>query len=456
MKIAIYQGYLNIHFEMLGYILDYFISSIILFDLYNPTNKISLNWNQFYEQLFNKRIPLLDPFDFNPDMYDLIFLITDDDTSFTQEWLNKYGESKVICIDHSAKIRRLPIEMMRLGTRFFTNRPKCLWALPIYTFVTKIDKQNYLKQSSSINVTCIGIQNRPPSSEFLKELFINFDSITFHIITRKLHSTYSDCTNIKTYENCQTNQMMEILKTTQYVMCFENPNNLEPTINSISAAIPLAFNAGCQLLIPTGWNNYYRFTSIITYEDNLLQKKEITSKIFLPVEIDLDKIYKEAFELISHKNRIFDLIIDKKLNIKINNLNNSSIYSIICSNLYEIKPNILIKLNNNNILEDYQDFREVHMISSNNDELINSRNIFYHNEILDLATKFIFKIYEPIIIHLNNNDESFIKILEVISLRGYKDILIIDNGNIDIINKNFCKLSAFYKFDNLIIIISQK
>lgn len=317
MKLAIYQGFLYIHYEMLGYILEYFIQSNLSFDLYCPEESVGQEWKEFYENIFKVKLIFINPTKINPYNYDLIFLITDDDYSFKQKWLDKLGEEKVICIDHSAHIRRQPINMLRLGTRFFNHRPTCLWALPVYNYINKLDKLKYLAQTDKINVMCIGTQNKPYSGEFLKELFYNFDSIDFHVITRYLDKNYDEYSNIKTYENCSTQKMMELLKKTHYMLCFENPNNLEPISNSISASIPLAFNSGCQLIIPKSWGPYYNFNSVITYKDYLLQKNNTITKMFLNGQIDLDKIYYEADKLINHKNKMFDYIIQTKLQLLI-------------------------------------------------------------------------------------------------------------------------------------------
>jgi hypothetical protein len=458
MKIAIYHGYMDIHYEMLGYILEYFISSNISFDLYAwgiPNIYDGLEWQTFYNNLFKKNISFMFPKYFNPDNYDLIFLITDDDNTFSNKWLIDY-ETKMICIDHSARIRRLPINMLRLGTRFFTNRPQCLWALPTYTYLTKIDKIKILMDTPTIHVVCIGIQNRPPSGEFLKELFTNFELITFHVITRELFSTYENYFNIKTYEKCSTDKMMELLKIARYVLCLNNPKNSEPIINSISGAIPLAFNSGCQLIIPEIWNNYYNFNSVITYNDILLQKNNITTQIELKLDNNLNNVYEETYSLLNHRNRMFDLIINSKINIKPNNLNNESIYSQLCNKLVSLKPNILIKLNFN-ILDEINDFREIHTIYNDSINLVNLKNVYYHDNKLNLISKFIFKLCEPLIIHLDYTDLSS-DTIKLLSLRGYKDIIIIENSNEDIIKlikSDFNKMHAIYILNNVTVILSQ-
>jgi hypothetical protein len=101
MKIAIHQGF-DFHYEMLGYILEYFISSKIDVDIYCPENNKSNEWKNFYQNIFKAKISFINPLNMNPDNYDLIFLLTDDNintvhinkgTKFT-EYMNELFEGK--------------------------------------------------------------------------------------------------------------------------------------------------------------------------------------------------------------------------------------------------------------------------------------------------------------------------------------------------------------------------
>lgn len=451
MKIAIYHGFLYIHYEMLGYILEYFIQSNLSFDLFCHLETIGKEWKDFYESTFNVKLNFNIPAKINPHNYDLIFLITDDDYSFKQNWLDEFGEKKVICIDHSAYIRRVPTNMLRLGTRFFYQRPKCQWALPVYTFINKIDKIKYLAQTNRINLMCIGTQNKPYSGEFLKELFYNFDSIDFYVITRHLDKNYQNYPNIKTFENCSTQKMMELLKKTHYILCFENPNNLEPVSNSISASIPLAFDSGCQLIIPKSWQFYYNFNSVISYEDTLLQKNNVITKMFLNGHIDLDKIYNEAYELINHKNRMFDNIIQTKLG-------KNKIFEEINKKLIIDKPNVVIDLTDNydriKNLTNY--FREVNCFIDKN---LNKNKIFYHSDKEYFLSYTICKINEPCFF-IFKDDYNCIQYLLKLSSRSYIDLILIietDLTTLETIKTNFKKMYSIYSINNdSILILPQK
>ena len=51
----------------------------------------------------------------------------------------------------------------------------------------------------------------------MKELFINFEDIEFHIINRRILKNYNS-DNINTYEDCPTLKMMEIIKKSHYIL----------------------------------------------------------------------------------------------------------------------------------------------------------------------------------------------------------------------------------------------
>jgi hypothetical protein len=466
MKIAIYQGFL-FHYEMLGYILEYVIQSKLSFDLYCPEDCYGNEWKEFYQTIFKIKINFINPSKINPYNYDLIFLITDDDKSFKQEWLDDIGESKVVCIDHTSQIRRNPYNMLRLSTRFYYYRPKCLWALPVYNYINKLDKYKYLNQTNRINVACIGLQNIVYSGEFLKQLFYNFDSIDFHVMNRKLDKTYENFSNIKTYENVSTHNLMELLKKTHYILCFENPDYLKPITCSISASVPLAFTSGCQLIIPKSWQHYYNFNSAISYEDTLLQKNKTTTKMFLNGQIDLNKIYSESYELINHKNKTFTDIIETKLDKnKLVYTQTNSIFDKINKNITKKIPNVAIDLTNDiDIIKELtENFREVNCFINEN---LNLNKIFYHFDKEYFLNNTIFKIYEPCFFVIKSNS-NYTHYLSELSKRCYGDIILITEINSEFIEdiknniiKNYKKIISLYPFNNTILnnhilIISQK
>jgi len=294
MKIAIYHGFQNFHFEMIGYVLDYLITFNYDFSLYSHCNIFSFHWMKFYNELFNKyKIIWNNPNNFDSNNYDYVFLLTDDDFSFITN-----NKIKIICIEHVDYIRRLHV-YLRIGTRFFHNRPECLWALPSFQVLTINEKLNILQNENKINVAVLG-KNQPNSFNLLKNLFINFSDINFYLIGKEIDNVkeifkYND--NVKIYNNCLTIIMLNILKKCHYVLCLDIFKSEHYTKQAISASIPLSFSFGCQLIIPQHWQIYYNFKSIISYE---------TNELLLSKNINLDYIYEEQNDLISHRNNMFN------------------------------------------------------------------------------------------------------------------------------------------------------
>jgi hypothetical protein len=446
MNIAIYHGFLHIHFEMFGYLFDYCYKSFLNLNIYIPQNSdIRESWKQHYIDFFKKEIIWNNIEFFNPEKYDLIFILTDDDLSFKEEWFEKYN-SKIIIIDHHCNIRRFPTALYRIGTRYFTNRPSCHWALPCYNIIDKYTKNNIINNNDKIHVVCIGIQNIP-TDNFLIQLFENFSDLEFHIVARNINYSYN-YSNIHKYIGCSTHIMNELLTKASYVLCLENPLNLHPQSNSISGAIPLSYNFGCQLIIPSTWQRYYNFNSVISYNDNIFQQNGIT-KLNLTKNIPINLIYNETYNLISQRNKVFDLIINKIYpNFYI--IQNHDLWFCKIINTLKIqKPKVFIECiegSYNNIDIVKSEFREIHSIQYNK-EIYNNNvqkyleysNIYLYNHTIYKKILKEIKINEPAIIyldlqidltgHINILNEYNILELKKFGKRTYNDIIIVNNIN---------------------------
>ena len=323
MKVSIFNGF-NFHYEMFGYVIDYFKSNILL-DIYTPISNISIEWKEYYENVFNFKLNWYNVNDYDPNNYDYIILLTDDDYSFKEEWLKDHS-TKIICIDHHASIRRENVSY-RIGTRYFNLRPQCNWALPSYQIINIEEKKKILKENNKINIMMLGTQNTPRSENILISLFNNFDDIEFHIVNRMIPYKYTK-PNISIYQNCSVNTMISIAKKCDYVLCIDYPGNNEPINNSISSSVPLSFGTGCQLIIPSSWNNYYKFKSAITYDDTIQLNKDMK----------IDDVYDELNEIILHRNNTFNNIINH-----INIYENSTSVSIL-TNIISIDVDILYQV----------------------------------------------------------------------------------------------------------------
>jgi hypothetical protein len=448
MNIAIYHGFTDIHYEMLGYFIEYMKYSNINFNIYAlSTNKTGLEWYNFYCKKFNLLLEWKNPSLFNPYIYNFIILLTDDDLSFKNEWLVEFGKEKVICIDHHCTIRREYEMLYRIGTRFFYNRPYLDWIIPCYYGITKNNKEIILNQSSKIKVLCIGVQNTPLDINFLKDLFDNFNEIEFHIAARIIQNKFENFLNIFIYEMCETELLFEHVYTSQYILCINRIDNYHPASNSISGAIPIAFSYGCQLILPELWQKYYNFKSIISYKDNYVQKNG-TTKLILSKNINLNNIYNELNELVLNRNIILDKIFKYK-NINDNNIWYSSILNILNYSY----PNIYISVSNNldqdKILNLQKIFRKIY--------LINNDLPFINDYIINIDIDYINKINTCIFIEINNILENYDivqKILTILSNRHFQDIILLNNINNFI--EYYTRYNICYNYDNKLIMIPQK
>ena len=497
MNIAIFHGLSNMHYEMLGYIIDYFHkmkNNFINVEYYfNPKDKEKIEWLQVYKDVFNIDINWNSIFNFNPDKYNLIFLITDDDPFFRDEWFIIHGPTKVISINHLNKNRGYDNILYNLHTRYIYTKPSVSWALPCYQGINKVDKLKVLN-NNKIKIACVG-KFLPPSTIYLKNIFENVKDLEIHIICRKkditelfnLNKYYDDDIELNVHIDMSTIDMINLIKECSYILSCKAYNlfnskqegeyNNDKTTFCLSGIIPIGLSYGCQLIIPSSWQEYYNLNSVITYNENISFTKLINngSKINLlshTIE-SLDIVYNELNELINHKNIIFDNILRlKDSNIEYNI--NDSWFSNICNKLNIKKPNVFIEVstyldNKIDLIKD--DFRQIHIIESSptkyNDQLIkykNDSNIIYHlGNSLDILDKIIFKIKEPIIFYLDtlSSNNTILDILPLLSKHHCQNIIIINNiYYIKNISKEYLKQicnrpSMFYNIsevDRLVII----
>lgn len=441
MLIAIYNGFTFIHYEMIGHVIEYCIKNNLNYHIYacdekynpdeidiylsNYENKFSLEkyenyynnnlvgvqWREFYNKIFNTNLEWMNPNLFNPNNYDLIFLLTDTDIIKSSILVENY--EKIICIFHSNEnIKKMFLGNILVRYQFLHNDMD--WILPCYEGINKKEKYDILKNKKII-VTCIGIIYGDENMEIIlkKHFFKNYNEIEFHIISRKIKYSYNS-SNIFLHENCSTSEMHEILKKTSYIFCIKSSVKEYYDIK-LTACIPLGFSFGCQIIMPNEWYRYYNFNSVISYTDN--------STFTINNMYNIEAVYNELYELIEHKNNIYNkLINEKELYFKYPDL-----YLLKISNIYNvIMPEIYFGLNNK--LKEY--FKHA---------------FFYDNELEN--------INEPVFIFLDKIDAY----LNIIGNRKHKDIVICNiNNDINIINNKIKKMKFIDIFHNKIIIFFQK
>lgn len=481
MNIAIFHGLPNMHYEVLGYIIDYFskINYINVNYYFNPIDTEKNEWIKIYETLFNININWSSINDFNPDNYDLIFLLTDDDKYFKSEWYIKYGESKVVSINH-LDINRSGYQVLyNLHLRHINTKLLNNWALPCYLGINKLDKLNLI-ENKKIKIASVG-QFIIPSAIYLKNIFENVEDLEFHVVCRNNNIIknfnfdrykYNNI-NIIVHLDMNTQDMINLIKECSYVFCntvidIFNPEtelkyNDDKKIKSMSGIIPIALSYGCQLILPLSWQLNYNFKSAIVYNDNIISHTEIINNI-IKIKLKnqsketLDIVYDELYEFISYKNIHFDKILRLKNNMFVYNINNTCWFSQVCNKLNILKPNVFIETGTylgDGITTVKNDFREIHSIELNenyyNDALLKFKDdknvIMYLGDSAKVMDKIIYKINEPILFYLDayllenktNNCSPLLEELTLIGKRSFIDIIIINN--IQIITNSYSKIN---------------
>lgn len=475
MNIAIFHGLPNMHYEVLGYIIDYFsnIKHVNVKYYFNPIDTEKNEWIKIYESLFNININWSSINIFNPENYDLIFLVTDDDYFFKKEWYTKYGASKVVSINHLDVNRSGYQALYNLHLRHINTKLLNNWALPCYLGINKVDKLNLI-ENKKIKIVSVG-QFLIPSAIYLKNIFENVEDLEFHVICRNNKVTrnfnferykYKNI-NIIVHIDMDTLDMINLIKECSYVFCnksidlfnleTETKYNEDKKYKSMSGVIPIALSYGCQLILPLSWQLNYNFKSAIVYNDNILSHKEIINnipkiKLVNQTKEKLDIIYNELYELISHKNIHFDKILRLKNSMFVYNINNTCWFSQVCNKLNILKPNVFIETGTylgNGIIAVKNDFREVHSIELNEKfysnallKFKNDKNVIMHlGDSAEVMDKIIYKINEPILFyldaHFSGGETAFgkkedkgcpiLRELSVIGKRTHMDIVIIDD-----------------------------
>lgn len=302
MKVAIYQGF-PFHFEMIGYVIDYCMTHGHTFTVFSPQS----DWIECYERIFKQPVTFVDTHLLKPDSYDMIFLLTDDDRSFHEDWLKLHAR-KVICIDHHFQIRR-HAAIHHVGTRFFPDSPRP-WALPCYAVMCASQKKQVLKEQNGsldkIVVTCIGESSVVSDVETYKRLLgLEFKNMELHLINRHARTKPCKEKNVFIHTQCPTPKMLAILERTTHVLFLPcAAKNYER--QCISGTIPLAFNYVCQMILPHSWQEQYHFDSVMSYNPHHVLRLDMEDYLD-----NLNAIVLERDRLVDHRNIIFEDIAAK-------------------------------------------------------------------------------------------------------------------------------------------------
>jgi len=270
-NIAIFNSF-PFHYEMFGYIINNCKKNNHNLTIFTNTNN-SLGWLEFYdshfkEETFDFKYKNINEFEYFKNNFDLIFITTDDDYEFKNEWINdKFINDKCISINHYYTIRRDEYKY-NLGTRPFMDNSNEQWAIPCYKILNSNDKQNMFE--SEINIVIIGGLNDGLNYNIINRVESN-NQIVLHVCGRNPNSINIRNINnsniiIKTYFNIDTIEMIGLLKKCDFILtdCSNNTNHING--KTMSGVIPLAFSTLTPLIISTINNNIYNFKNVIEFD----------------------------------------------------------------------------------------------------------------------------------------------------------------------------------------------
>jgi len=297
MIVALFHGFANFHYEMFGYLIEYFLDKNINFTIYSHFNQTKNEWEEYYNNLFNIKLPWSFIGNFSHHKYKYVILITDDDILYltNQQYFQSINKTKIITIDHSPT-NRTPDVYKKISVRKFNNYD---YVLPVYKNIDFIYKKKLLNQSNKKNkiiVSLIGA-SYVNSVEKLKKIFTNYNLIQFNLFTRSYNNEFDSESNISVFKNCNTSLMMSMIAKSHYVLL--NIEASQYKCNQMSGSIPLAIGFLCKLIIPKSWVEYYEIINVLSYDDNT--SIELTQNINLKeLEIERENILKKRNNLLNN------------------------------------------------------------------------------------------------------------------------------------------------------------
>ena len=309
MKIAIYQGFYNMHYCVLGYLIEYCLNNNFEFEIFAYEY---LDWKIYYELVFNMKMTWVNPQLFDIELCDYVFLVNDDDFSFKQYIIDNYN-FKIISIDHVVNEIRRDNLIHRVYLRYNSDYENNKWALACYKAIEINKKLTIINNSKKIKVVSIGEHNimSMPSSNSLKSIFENFDEIEFHFVNRRIPFIY-DTNNIVCHININTIKLFELLENADYVFFSLGEPQGRHHYGTINSSFQKALSYGCKIIMPAYWNNYLNLNSVLLYDPVI--DKEDYKKLNLE-KITKDEVYKvfdERDALIKHRDYTFNKIIQPK------------------------------------------------------------------------------------------------------------------------------------------------
>lgn len=331
MNICIFNS-LPQHHEMFAHVLDYFKSKNKKIDVYTNTTN-NYGWLSFYERQYGiyKCYPISF---FNPDAYDYVFLLTDDDHGYDPFWKNK--KAGVIIFEHfGPRQLNLPGFFTCQTRRFMKRDPPSdpnTWILPVWN-------NHFYEKYERLTVLSIGNATNHLN---LQSIFSNYQDIQFILCDRDL-DTSSDSPNISKYNKPDTSKLIEFAGKSHYILFWPTTDYAKNHMwDSISGCFPLAYSVGTPILLPESLVEPLGLNGLVDIPDR--------GNIFLqnPNGAQQDAFILQRNELLKRRNNIYDSIF-YPVNIDICVILTATVYVGKKEVLYQIDPQARIDTYNKSI-----------------------------------------------------------------------------------------------------------
>jgi hypothetical protein len=283
MSVAIFNS-LPFHYEVFGYIINFAKNNGFTIDIFTNFNN-NLEWLDFYNTYF-KNCRFISFTQFNPEGYKYIFVTTDDDRQFRNEWIS----DKVISINHTNEIRNKNIKKCINIAKLINSNLE--YSFPCYPYVSISEK----RQNKQV---CI-IGNGKYQYHVINKLICD-EPITLNIMKRACEEVF-DTTQLKPgfIVNVKLNlpavELLEVLKNSSYILLNATYNQAHEECRTSSGSIGLAFTTLCKIIIPKQINKTMCLQNCILYDEH---------DISLNDSVDFHKINKSRDYFIKH----FDTLV---------------------------------------------------------------------------------------------------------------------------------------------------
>jgi hypothetical protein len=279
---------------MFAYVLDYFKERAIQIDVYtNKTN--NYGWLNFYEKKYGVIAWFPISF-FNPDVYDYVFLLTDDDKGYAPFWNDK---TRVIVVEHNGK-RQLDLRSyFTIQTRHFKlrNPPSNpnTYILPVWNNHSIIPKKYE-------RLTVLSIGNATNQIN-LESLFTNFSEIDFILVDRHMDIQANTGGNITRHNSLDASRLVEFAAMSHYIIFWPTTAfSMEHKYNSMSGSFPLAFSVATPLILPESFIEPLDLNGVIGIPDSPLRAISLEK----PSETLVAAVLTQKQDLLKRRDRIFD------------------------------------------------------------------------------------------------------------------------------------------------------